>query len=308
MKRCRTIPFEEQSETRFQSHFERFSDFPQETRTGGSNRISVIQVAQPGHQKIVPSVPEIVIRLVQQGNILNSIVERGGKPAVLSGRKGSVCVAPAHAEATWRSDSRHKLLMVAIPEMHASRIFKDAGAAAANEDPIEHLYDEDIFDPALTQMMEALWSEATDTGPAATLMVEGRATALLGRLLTLRSNRTIVHSDGGVPPLDIERLRRVTEFIEDNIGSLMTIDDLAQVAGRSPFHFARCFRAATGSSPHRFVLQRRVELARQLLEGTGEPISEIAYRCGFSSQSHLSTAFRKQLGSTPLAYRKAFGD
>ena len=195
--------------------------------------------------------------------------------------------------------------MIAIPKLGAIETFHGVGANRSGCDPIESLYDRDIFDPTLARMMEALWSEASDAGPAATLMVEGRATSILGRLLSLTTARDFGPNEKGVRPLDVARLRRVTAYVDEHLDATITIEDLARIAGRSPFHFARCFRAATGSSPHRFVLARRVDLARRLLSETDEAIAEIAYRCGFSSQAHLSTAFRKQVGSTPGAYRKA---
>ena len=70
------------------------------------------------------------------------------------------------------------------------------------------------------------------------------------------------------------------------------------VAGRSPYHFIRLFRSATGTTPRQYVIRRRVERARELLVG-GSGIAEAAARVGFSSQSHLHRHVRKLLGLTP---------
>lgn len=64
------------------------------------------------------------------------------------------------------------------------------------------------------------------------------------------------------------------------------------------------FRATTGMTPHRYVLKRRLERARQLFEQVEFSIAEIAIMCGFSSQAHLTLAFRKEYGLTPTEYRR----
>ncbi|MFD0202954.1 MULTISPECIES: helix-turn-helix transcriptional regulator [Saccharothrix] len=67
--------------------------------------------------------------------------------------------------------------------------------------------------------------------------------------------------------------------------------------------FGRAFKAATGTSPHRYVTQRRVERAAELLARTDLPIAEIALRVGLASQSRLTTVFRTAIGATPHTYR-----
>ena len=87
----------------------------------------------------------------------------------------------------------------------------------------------------------------------------------------------------------------------------MRISDLASVAGLSEFHFSRMFKAASGETPHGFVMRRRVERARQLLADTAQPMIDIALACGFSTQSHFAANFRKLSGVTPRRYRAARG-
>lgn len=71
----------------------------------------------------------------------------------------------------------------------------------------------------------------------------------------------------------------------------------------SQFHFARAFKAATGETPHKYLIQRRMERAKVLLTVTQLAIAEVAYRVGFSNQSHFTTHFRKATGVTPKDYR-----
>ena len=80
----------------------------------------------------------------------------------------------------------------------------------------------------------------------------------------------------------------MTEFIEDHLGDELTVARLADEACLSPFHFARAFRSATGTAPHRYLTERRLERARTLLAEDALSIAEIAARCGFSSQSYFT--------------------
>jgi AraC family transcriptional regulator len=79
---------------------------------------------------------------------------------------------------------------------------------------------------------------------------------------------------------------------------------MAAVARLSPYHFARQFKAATGLPPHQYVIARRVERAKQLLQaGTGHSIAEVAARAGFSDQSQFSRHFKRLVGVTPGQFR-----
>jgi AraC family transcriptional regulator len=101
-------------------------------------------------------------------------------------------------------------------------------------------------------------------------------------------------------------LERVRIFVEENIEAPLSLADLAAQAGLSPYHFARAFRRRTGLPPHRYVTSRRIARAKQMLESTDLPIAEIAYTVGLASQSHLTTLFRRFVGTTPRAYRDAW--
>ena len=104
----------------------------------------------------------------------------------------------------------------------------------------------------------------------------------------------------GLPP---RAKGRVLEYIVTHLNENITNDALAEVAGLSVCHFARMFKQTVGVSPHRYVLQCRIEWARELLAGTDMPLSEIAIVTGFSDQSHYTRWFREIIGVTPSSYR-----
>jgi AraC-like DNA-binding protein len=104
-----------------------------------------------------------------------------------------------------------------------------------------------------------------------------------------------------------EAVSRVTAHIGANLRARLSLEHLSRLAGISTFHFARVFKARTGLSVHQYVMECRLESARALLTGSDNSISRIALETGFSSQSHLTTAFKKRFGMTPKAYREAAG-
>jgi AraC family transcriptional regulator len=97
--------------------------------------------------------------------------------------------------------------------------------------------------------------------------------------------------------------RVVRDYIEEHLHERIGLDDLAAVVGLRRGRFARRFRRATGTSPNDFVLGRRVDRVKVLLTRTGAPLPDVACRCGFADQSHLTRVFRQRVGVTPGRYR-----
>jgi AraC family transcriptional regulator len=95
----------------------------------------------------------------------------------------------------------------------------------------------------------------------------------------------------------------VLDLIETHLGEDLSIEALAREAALSPHHFAQCFKASMGLTPHRYVQLRRLNRAHSLLKSTAMPISEIALTIGFASQSHFTQVFRAHFGVTPAAAR-----
>ncbi|WP_244601270.1 MULTISPECIES: helix-turn-helix domain-containing protein [Rhodopseudomonas] len=106
------------------------------------------------------------------------------------------------------------------------------------------------------------------------------------------------------PGLARWQLNRVLRHIEQNIDCSLRIRDLAQLIDLSPSHFARGFRQSLGVAPRNFLLERRVARAKDLIQSTDLPLSEVALACGLSDQAHLSRIFRRFTGTTPNAWRR----
>jgi AraC family transcriptional regulator len=100
------------------------------------------------------------------------------------------------------------------------------------------------------------------------------------------------------------RLRRAVEYVHDTLGDDISLEALAEVAGLSPNYFASAFKQAMGKTPYRYVIEQRIAKACGLLHDPHCSITEVSAAVGFSSQSHLTEAFRRYMKTTPAAYRK----
>lgn len=114
------------------------------------------------------------------------------------------------------------------------------------------------------------------------------------------------HACRRVRSLQQWRLRRVLQFIDEHLGTKITLEELARVAGLSRMHFAAQFRAAVGVRPHEYLLKRRIERAEDLLKQTAMPLVEVALSVGFQTQSHFTTVFKRFAGDTPRQWRCAY--
>jgi AraC family transcriptional regulator len=101
------------------------------------------------------------------------------------------------------------------------------------------------------------------------------------------------------------QLRRLQDFIEANLDREITLAAMASTCGFGTKSFVRAFGATTGKSPYQYVIAARVERAKRLIEQDQGGLAEIALRCGFSHQEHLTRAFRRLTGQTPGRYRRS---
>lgn len=107
---------------------------------------------------------------------------------------------------------------------------------------------------------------------------------------------------GGLAPWQI---RKVTAYIEANLDQPLRSSDLARLLRISPGHFSRTFRNSFGCSPLQYVIRRRMERAQGLMLSTNTPLAQIALDCGLSDQAHFSRLFRRVVGESPRAWRRA---
>lgn len=158
-----------------------------------------------------------------------------------------------------------------------------------------------IQDPLIAAVIDTLEREVRSPSQTGSLYADSVADTLALHLLGRYVERGVtVKAAGGLPA---RVLRRSLERLDASIVGGVSLQELADDAHLSRSYFADAFRRSTGVAPHRYLTQRRLERARDLLRGCALPISEVALRCGFSSQAHLSSSFRAAYGTSPRRFR-----
>jgi AraC family transcriptional regulator len=156
----------------------------------------------------------------------------------------------------------------------------------------------------LTRGLAELCQEAMAPDNVFDLFAEGWGTQALAHLarVTQVGDAEKVMSRGG---LSARVLRRLDEYIEVRLAEPISLEDLCGVAGLSKRHFLRAFQESKGTTPHRHLLNLRIEDAKRRLVGSDEDLTGIACASGFSHSQHFSTTFRRATGMTPSAFRRS---
>ncbi len=179
-----------------------------------------------------------------------------------------------------------------------------------------------ISAPVLADALDALGASAPRLGfGRACLPPSPRVAALLGTLvaeglegfaleettLAVVADVQRALSDGAAPaavPRQHERALAAAQCIERRAGEALTLDDVAQTVGLSAFHLMRVFRAATGITPHQYLMRARLLRAVALLRDTATPITDVAYEAGWSDLSNFTRTFRRDVGCSPGQFRR----
>ncbi len=119
------------------------------------------------------------------------------------------------------------------------------------------------------------------------------------------ATETVRNGTGRENMTDSERIKRMIGFIDDHYHEKLMLSDIAAAADIGSRECTRCFSRTLGVSPIEYLNRTRVRAAARMIRETGDPISLIAERCGFASDSYFGKLFREETGSTPRDYRKA---
>jgi AraC family transcriptional regulator len=243
----------------------------------------------------------------------SAIVVRGDAGSVTRRRPcvGSVTFLDPDAPATWCSEGSAEVCHVYLSRDDLRRC-AEADFGWTGEARIRPLFGTE--DPWLKGYFQMLVSEfdllAEGSERADPLFIEQAEHLLMNHLLRRHAGTAMPDPAGtahshAANPLPAAALRHVEEYVAAHLTHDIRLADMASVACMSVGHFMRGFRAASGTTPHRYVLDQRLARARHLLRTTGLPIAQIAIDCGFKTPSHLSAKFRACTGISPSAYRRS---
>ena len=156
---------------------------------------------------------------------------------------------------------------------------------------------QDFDDRMVNHLMSAMTQDCTDGSPAGPLVVDALVTALVAGLAA-STPPPVAHTR-----LARARVQRVLDLIEAEMHRPLGLDELAAQADIGVRRFCAAFRDAIGTSPHQYLLERRVERAKRLLRERALSLAEIAAAVGFSDQSQLTRNFSRIAGLSPGRYR-----
>jgi AraC family transcriptional regulator len=217
---------------------------------------------------------------------------------------GTMMLTPAQITATWGASEAARIIVLHIPDAYLSRVLaEDWEVEPRNVEIVGQFL---ARDPVVEGVVTGLVREARHGSPFGQLYAESASEFLAHHIIHSYSSLSArpPRFSGGLA----RHLKVVLDYIEENLGQPISLHRLAALAGVSVRHFERAFRQAVGVPPHAYVLRKRVAAARHLL--LSQPtlaIKEIARRVGFSSSSHLASAFRRQTGYSPTAFRRGCG-
>lgn len=216
---------------------------------------------------------------------------------------GAVSVVPSGASFIWTTRGPVDFAHLYVEPKYLDRViaeeFDRDPAAVALQDSVGR------SDPLLRTLYEGIMDEIAAPGPLGKVCVGALYHAFLVRLLCSHSNlsKATARARHALAPY---RLRRVTDYIKQNLPEEIALTTLAQVAGLSRFHFSRAFRQATGMAPHAFIVHLRILEAKRLLRERKLTIAEVASACGFNDSAQFATSFRKATGQSPSSYRGGY--
>jgi AraC-like DNA-binding protein len=172
---------------------------------------------------------------------------------------------------------------------------------------------ENSEDPVIRRLNDALAATEAAHDSHSAICADALRLAILTRQFSRQSEASSNEaasadnaSGRNVRSLQKWRLKRVVQYVDEHLGTKITLQDLAEVAGLSRMHFAAQFRAAMGLRPHEYLLKRRIERAEELLKRANVPLVDIALSVGFQTQAHFTTVFKRFAGDTPYQWRSAY--
>jgi AraC family transcriptional regulator len=215
------------------------------------------------------------------------------------GSENNIAIVPAMVphRSTWNQEASFSVL-----SLEPDRLTKIAYESVTTEyvELIPHYVMQDTF---IDHIGKSLTAELTENRFGSQLLVDSLTIALSVHLLRHYSDwhKPLHDYQGGMPK---RKMQQAIAYIHAHLAEDLTIAAIADELEMSQYYFSRLFKQSIGVSPYRYVMEQRIEAAKQLLKRTSLSISVIADRVGFANQNQLTIQFRNLVGTTPSNYRK----
>jgi AraC family transcriptional regulator len=255
----------------------------------------------------VLDVPELqrVLVAIHVGAAAKVSCRRGGESHSGSAVHGDIDIIPALTPSRWEiHDQNDTALILALPPSLLETVAEEQGFDSRRVE-IRNRFQ--IRDAQLENICWALKVEMEAGYPSGRLYTDSLGVSIASRLISTHSSvapRAATRSGG----LGGRRLKQTLAYIEDHLAEDLSLSRIAAITGVSASHFKSLFRESAGVPVHQYVIQRRVERAKDLLMQDKLSIAEIALATGFSHQSHMARHMRRSVGLSPRAMKRLFAD
>ncbi|WP_460903209.1 helix-turn-helix domain-containing protein [Paraburkholderia jirisanensis] len=280
-----------------------YTIFPQQHRgLGGRLSFNMIEVEQSDHDFTDPDVPETVLALPLAASAQNSWswnMGNGWRHATAA--PGHLLVLPPGIESRWRVLGQRRLLLLTLPTDTLENVL-DCTLPADLAHTFDTLAQHPTEDTFIAQTMLRLWAASLESEANDRLLADGALISIVAHLLQRAGAGDLPERRVAMPTW---RLQRVIEFANAHLHEDLSIASLADAAGLSVRHFARAFNLQVGETPHRWLMCRRIEKAKQRLAHSDDSLARIAQDCGFTAHSHFTRVFRLITGETPKQWQKS---
>jgi AraC family transcriptional regulator len=270
------------------------------SQSQGWENILVEQFQHPSGEGRIHYSDEHAICLSLASRPVRFLQIKGGKTHTSLYGKGDISITPAEMPFFARWDGEDHYMQIRIASRFIQSVAREA--LEINPDRLELLPEFRTRDPQIEAIGLMLLAELQQGNCGNRLYIESLANVLAVHLIRHYTATQPQHPiyEGGLPQ---HQLSQVLDYIYDHLDQDIKLADLAALLKMSQFHFSHLFKQAIGTSPYQYLLQQRIERAKQLLKEGDRSIMDIAFLCGFNSHSHLSKQFRQLTGMTPKAYR-----
>jgi AraC family transcriptional regulator len=244
--------------------------------------------------------PSLIYHLSRPTQVTRKVEGAASETALIGPRR--ICLTPGEASTQWQHAGHPEILQVYLRQsIYEAAVSEIYGCDSSGAELVPRFA---ILDPLLEQLAIAITNALRDGSAGDGLYVDTIAQMMAVHLARTHSSRSRPTRILPAKPLPSWKMRRVIEYIEDNLDGDLSLQAMAEEVDISPLYLARAFKAAVGQSPHQYVLARRIERAKELLRNTDLPVVDVSLSSGFSSQSHLSHWFIRQVGVSPAVYRR----
>lgn len=218
-------------------------------------------------------------------------------------RAGDIWVLPAGCSGYFRWDDPGQVILFILEPQLLHQVALEAGCLGSTN-KVELRPTLYVYDPMLEAFARAFCNEIQYANLGSQLYLESLTNLLIVHMLRNYCALTpkLQTDQGGLSP---RKLKQAIDYIQANLYQDLRQAAIAQELGMTQSYFCTLFKQSVGMTPHQYVLQQRIERAKQLLECSEMAIAEIALQCGFANQSHFTKHFHRFTNSTPRVYRES---